>query len=64
MEALQQESSSSWGLSKVINLEVNLNKIKHGNGASSSWNKTEKKNVHNFGQVCFALVVVSAIYPV
>ncbi|XP_072388457.1 uncharacterized protein [Diabrotica undecimpunctata] len=64
------EKDSGAALSKVISLEVNINKVEIGNGSSfidlpkEISNKKACINVHNVDQACFYWSIVSALYPV
>ncbi|XP_072401469.1 uncharacterized protein [Diabrotica undecimpunctata] len=64
------EKDSGAALSKVISLEVNINKVEIGNGSSfidlpkEISNKKACINVHNVDHSCFYWSIVSALYPV
>ncbi|XP_072385942.1 uncharacterized protein [Diabrotica undecimpunctata] len=64
------EKDSGAALSKVISLEVNINKVEIGNGSSfielpiEIQKKRACINVHNFDQACFYWSIVSALYSV
>lgn len=65
-----QEKDSGWALNKIINLEVNINKLEMGNGGSSYISlpkniamKHACINVKNNDDACFAWAIVSAIHP-
>uniref|UniRef100_A0A6P7GZD0 Uncharacterized protein LOC114344877 n=1 Tax=Diabrotica virgifera virgifera TaxID=50390 RepID=A0A6P7GZD0_DIAVI len=63
------EKDSGAALSKVISLEVNINRVDIGNGSSfidlpkEISNKKACINVRNFDQACFYWSIVSALYP-
>ncbi|XP_072403124.1 uncharacterized protein [Diabrotica undecimpunctata] len=65
-----KEKDSGAALSKVISLEVNINKVEIGNGSSfidlpiEIQKKRACINVHNVDQACFYWSIVSALYPV
>lgn len=64
------ESSSGWSLHRILSLEININKVEMGNGATyvklpkSILKKKACVNILNNDNACFAWAVVSAIYPV
>lgn len=65
------EKDSGWALSKIISLEVNINKFEMGNGGSSYIklpkqieNKKACVNIQNNDNACFYWAIVSALYPV
>ncbi|XP_072390519.1 uncharacterized protein [Diabrotica undecimpunctata] len=64
------EKDSGAALSKVISLEVNINKVEIGNGSSfidlpiEIQKKRACINVHNVDQACFYWSIVSALCPV
>ncbi|CAG9836230.1 unnamed protein product [Diabrotica balteata] len=64
-----QERDSGWALSKVISLEININKYEIGNGSSyiqlpqQIINKKACVNVRNFDEACFYWSIVSALHP-
>ncbi|XP_072377765.1 uncharacterized protein [Diabrotica undecimpunctata] len=70
LQISDKEKDSGAALSKVISLEVNINKVEIGNGSSfidlpiEIQKKRACINVHNFDQACFYWSIVSALYPV
>ncbi|XP_063542734.1 uncharacterized protein LOC134751280 [Cydia strobilella] len=64
-----QERDSGWAISKVLHLEVNINKYQPLQGSSyiplPKWVQARKAciNVKNDDNACFAWAVVSALYP-
>ncbi|XP_072380708.1 uncharacterized protein [Diabrotica undecimpunctata] len=70
LQIFDKEKDSGAALSKVISLEVNINKVEIGNGSSfidlpiEIQKKRACINVHNFDQACFYWSIVSALYPV
>ncbi|XP_057656839.1 uncharacterized protein LOC130894211 [Diorhabda carinulata] len=64
-----QERDSGFALSKIISLEVNINKFEIGNGSSyiKLPEPIQKKqgciNIKNSDQACFYWSIVSALYP-
>lgn len=66
-----EEKLSGWALQKIVSLEVNVNKLEQGNGASSFVElpgeiKTKRAciNVENDDNACFYWSIVSALFPV
>lgn len=65
-----QERDSGWTMSKVISLEVNINKVEMGNGASSFVPLPKKIslkkaciNIKNNDEACFAWSVTAFLHP-
>ncbi|XP_063392461.1 uncharacterized protein LOC134677958 [Cydia fagiglandana] len=64
-----QERDSGWAISKVLHLEVNINKYQPLRGSSylplPKWVQGRQAciNVKNVDDACFAWAIVSALYP-
>ncbi|CAH1110639.1 unnamed protein product [Psylliodes chrysocephalus] len=64
-----QERDSSWALSRIISLEININKYEIGNGSSfirlpnQIIFKRACININNNDEACFYWSIVSALYP-